>query len=250
MTYRLKLSKPNSPFCSCFGLKSINETFNKFLFSFLIQPYLLCLVIVLFLDRIGNRHWFGSPGSGFVLGKRIRIQKQENLPKLTTKPHFPAFKNGFTVVSTEVLYSDIPVTVPIFFRSKSNFLWWQSVTRIWIWICINTHWFGSRVRIRICIRFKVKKLDPDPLWNQCGSETLAFQKAVISLLILDFYDFWIPFYVRSGSKSGTGMYFDSSSAKARTVVAVPVAQHWFLFQYRYLLAQAVTPFRRPCTLFS
>ncbi len=91
-----------------------------------------------------------------------------------------------------------------------------------------------------------KKLDPDPLWNLCGSETLSFQKVVISILILDFFDFYIPFYLRSGSKSGTGMYNDSSSAEASTIVAVPVPQHWFLFQY--LLAQAVVPFCRPCTI--
>ncbi len=59
-----------------------------------------------------------------------------------------------------------------------------------------------------------KKLDPDPHWNQCGSETLVSQKVVISFLILDFFDFCIDFYHRSGSKSGTGMYYGSSSAMA------------------------------------
>jgi hypothetical protein len=38
---------------------------------------------------------FCSLGFGSVLGIRIRIQEQGNLPNLTNKPDFQPFKNGF-----------------------------------------------------------------------------------------------------------------------------------------------------------
>jgi hypothetical protein len=39
-----------------------------------------------------------------------------------------------------------------------------------------------------------------------------FSRKLFGFFILHFYDFCIPFYVRSGSKSGTGMHYGSSSA--------------------------------------
>jgi hypothetical protein len=49
----------------------------------------------LFLEVVdSDPHSFGCPGSGSVLGIRIRIQEHGNRPKFT-KTWFPAFQNGF-----------------------------------------------------------------------------------------------------------------------------------------------------------
>jgi hypothetical protein len=40
-------------------------------------------------------HGFGSPGSGSVLGMRVRIQEQGNLRKVTNKLDLQTFKKAF-----------------------------------------------------------------------------------------------------------------------------------------------------------
>jgi hypothetical protein len=43
------------------------------------------------VDPDPEPHLFGSPGSGSVLGMRIRIQELGYLPKITNKPEFEHF---------------------------------------------------------------------------------------------------------------------------------------------------------------
>ncbi len=77
---------------------------------------------------------FSSPGSGSLLGIRIRIQDKDinNIKKLNCHPLNPK-------------------CMSVFFMTKSNFLCRQSLTRIRIRIRKDSHWFGP--------------LDLDPLWG-------------------------------------------------------------------------------------
>ncbi len=95
------------------------------------------LIRILDLDP----HWFCYPGSrsGSVSRMRIwiQIQEQGNLPKLTNKPDFHHFK----MVLVQMRY--FLWQKSIFFTPKHNFLWWHSLTGIWIRIRMDPHWFGS-----------------------------------------------------------------------------------------------------------
>ncbi len=90
-------------------------------------------------------YWYGCSGSGSVLGMLIRIQEHGNWLKEKNKPGFLPFKKA------------------------SIFDLLSSLTQI-----------RNRIRlapsIRIWIRMEIKKLDPDPQWNQCGSTTLEKKK--------------------------------------------------------------------------
>jgi len=92
---------------------------------------LFCLSFLSQFNSMFRMHWFGSPGSGCVLGMLISIQEERrNWPRLTSKPDFQPFKMAFVpkYVGTYVLWQ-LP-TWSTFFMSKSNFLWRQSLTRI------------------------------------------------------------------------------------------------------------------------
>ncbi len=58
-------------------------------------------------------------------------------------------------------------TLSIFFMQKFNFLWQQKTVQD---PKPDPQWFGS-----LYDPHWGKKLDPDPLWNQCGSATLKYE---------------------------------------------------------------------------
>ncbi len=91
-------------------------------------------------------HWFGSPRSGSGLGMRIRIQEQGNRPKLTNKRDFqPSIWHLYLCGYVLWHLTIFQVKIQLFVTEKSA----QES---------DPHWFVS--------------LDPDPHWNQRGSETL------------------------------------------------------------------------------
>jgi hypothetical protein len=69
-------------------------------------------------------HSFGCPGSGSVLGMRIRIQEHENLPKFTNKPGFLPFKKAFEKAFVGMFFYLLPNRIYITNIShvKFNFL--------------------------------------------------------------------------------------------------------------------------------
>ena len=76
---------------------------------------------------------------------RIQIQEQWNWLKITVtnKRDFQSFKNGFCTYVC--MFYDILPKYKIFTLSKSNFLWRQSLTSIWIRILI-------RIALVLCFR--------------------------------------------------------------------------------------------------
>ncbi len=84
-------------------------------------------------------HWFGSPGSGSLLGMliRIRIQEQGNRPKFTNNHEFQPFKKVFVPTKYVGMVYKLLSTSSIFSWNIQFFVTINSVrTQIRMFLCL------------------------------------------------------------------------------------------------------------------
>ncbi len=87
---------------------------------------------------------------------------------------------------------------------------------------------------------KISRVFQNKNWyKSCLFNVIISRKVASKFRIFDFY---IPFYVGSGSKSGSGTLIHSGSGSTKaTVPAVPVLQHFLLVQTCKLFMELGSP---------